>query len=107
MFYHHAGPAWLIIVKDCILMSEMVAGLKPLILGQQGKCVTTRLPHLAYVCKTFELSRVSDGGWKQTFDLRLMRQRLYHHAAPSWLIIIKNCVRVSEAVNGLKPLILG
>jgi hypothetical protein len=27
---------------------------------------------LAYVCKTFELSCVSDGGWKQIFDFRFI-----------------------------------
>jgi hypothetical protein len=79
MFYHYAAPAWLIIIKNCVLVSESVNGLKPLILGRQGKCVTTRLPHLAYVCKT-----------------------------SAWLImIIKNCVRVSAVVARLKPLILG
>jgi hypothetical protein len=36
-----------------------------------------------------------------------MRQRLYHHAGPAWLILLKNYVLVSEVVAGLKPLSLG
>jgi hypothetical protein len=47
------------------------------------------LPCLAHFSKNFESSCVSGGGWKQTFDLRLIIQMFYHHSGPSRLIFVK------------------
>jgi hypothetical protein len=66
------------------------------------------LPRMAHFCKNVELSHVSSGGWKQTFDIRLMRQRLYQYAAPARLIFVKTLSSpVSSVVAGNKPLMLG